>query len=91
MFAWTLCRGGSAGFAPVAAVRPSRTGWERSPAQTQAAGLHDRQGSFWLQTSDQSGRRSAFLQQEQQKFNLDRLHGETICSKFKLTMLTRFR
>lgn len=43
----------------------------------QAGALHDTKGSFWLQTLDQSGRRSAFLQQEQQKFNLD--PEETFC------------
>lgn len=40
--------------------------------ETQAAVLHDSKGSFWLQSLDQSERRSAFLQQEHQKFNLDR-------------------
>lgn len=40
--------------------------------KTQAAVLHDSKGSFWLQSLDQSERRSAFLQQEHQKFNLDR-------------------
>lgn len=50
----------------------SRACWECSLNETQAGVLHDSKGSFWLQTLDQSGRRFAFLLQEQQKFNLDR-------------------
>lgn len=51
--------------------------------------LHTK-GSFWLQTVDQSGRRSVFLQQEQQKFNLDP-EENFLLSLQTLTMLAHFR
>lgn len=45
--------------------------WECRLNETGSSVLLNRKGSFWLQTLDQSGRCFAFLQQEQQKFNLD--------------------
>lgn len=46
---------------------------------------NDSKGSFWLQSLDQSERRSVFLQLQQQKFNLDHFPKKLIYSLFKLS------